>query len=189
MKVTVKKGEDAEAAVRFLDYLIKQYESYPILKTDMTIYFSLEDAQHRPCPKNFMDWTYDFKAATARHDAETEKKPAPKIYLTKEFAIQGWKNYMTSQLNKYEKNKEYMSRSELQKAAKKLSVISTLDAMLKEEKIVWGEEQKLSVYPFYINFHFCWTEKVDGEQWYFVPYPGLKGTAYGRLNYGPTPGI
>ena len=53
MKLTIKKGESLDHAIKYLQEYLEQYkEEYPILKGDMNIYVTLEGFGHRVCPEN-----------------------------------------------------------------------------------------------------------------------------------------
>lgn len=185
MKLVIKKGRTLESVLTSLEELFEEFEDYPILQTDMTVYFYLEDEAHCPCPDNDTLYTLEFDEES--DDPEKDFSPEEKVEIArlKAFTAEGWRNYVSYQRWKFAKDKAQMKPSELRKAEKRQALLNRLEHRFNTGMFTWGYVPENN--PMHLEFHIYWKDE-DGENWYFIAYNGLHNKPYGRLNYGLTPG-
>ena len=166
MKITIKNGESVDNALKYLsDFLNERKDEYPILAGNLNIYVSLKGFGELICPENNKDYILTRNGVI---DLEETR-----INESREFALDGWKKYMSAQRKQLDSAKhkvsldvEYLktaekkqrkpetiekrkmllekNRVELENAEKTIQLLNSLNAHVLENKIKWHYLKKCS---------------------------------------------
>ena len=89
MKLVIKEGESVENAIKYLqNFLLPLSENYPLLKSNMNVYLTLEGFGHKLCPDNDEELVLLGDGVEDLVEMKTQS--------SKSFTLSAWENYVTN---------------------------------------------------------------------------------------------